>query len=257
MPTAHSSNPTNSASSLARRLAWPGTISLVLAGIAACGGSSSGDPNFNDARAGSGGALGIAGWKGTTGAIAGHTSGTAGSSSGNATGGKSGTVVEPPPGGDSGDGPEEGGAGGDSGKPGDPKPGDPKPGDPKPGDPKPGDPKPGDPKPGDPKPPLGMAGAGGLDEACPLEAPADKAACTEDMLKCDYPDISCNCAGPEDDRKWKCKLPPKPMDTCPPMPPKDAAACKTQDPPAAPCHYEDPVTDCACTEDKWVCAKAP
>ncbi|HEX2673389.1 MAG TPA: hypothetical protein VHM25_21050 [Polyangiaceae bacterium] len=46
------------------------------------------------------------------------------------------------------------------------------------------------------------------------------------------------------------------MDACPPMPPKDAAASKTQDPPAA-CHHEDPVTDRSCSEDKWTCTKAP
>ena len=240
MPTAHSTNRTNSSSSLARRLAWPGTISLVLVAIAACGGSSSGDNDFNEAHAGSGSA-----GKSSTGTTAGHNSGTSGSSSvgnasgsssaGNATGGKHG-VSEPPAGGDSSSGPDDGGAGGEPGMP----------------------PKPGDPKPGDPKPPLGMAGAAGLDEDCPLEPPADKAACTEDKLKCDYPDISCNCAGPEDDRNWKCKQPPKPMDMeCPPMPPVDASACKTQAPPAAPCHYADPVTDCACTADKWTCATAP
>lgn len=245
MPTAHPSNHTKTSSLLARRLAWPGTISLVLAAIAACGGSASDDGNFNDAHAGSGsgGAFGTAG-KGTTGTTAGHNSGTSGGASGNATAGKQGTS-EPTAGADSSSGPDDGGAGGEPGMPG------------KPGDPKPGDPKPGDPKPGDPKPPLGMAGAAGLDEDCPLEPPTDKAACTEEMLKCAYTDISCDCAGPEDDRKWKCKQPPKPMSMCPPMPPMDASACKTQDPPAAPCHYEDPVTDCACTEEKWLCAAAP
>src|SRR3954469_24381209 len=106
MRTPHVSSPTNVPPSLARRLAWPGTVSLVLAAIAACGGSSSGDGD-NGPSAGTGGAFHFAGASSTT---AGHNSGTSGSSSGNTTGGKPGSGGAPGKGGDSsGPSPGEGG----------------------------------------------------------------------------------------------------------------------------------------------------
>ena len=128
-------------------------------------------------------------------------------------------------------GPEDGGddAGGAPGKP--PKP----------------------PKP--PEPPLGMGGEGGAASAeCPLQAPSHAAACTT-AVKCDYQGLTCDCGGPEADRRWKCKEPPKPMTMCPPMAPKEASACVTKDvePPPPPCSYEEPAVECKCTADKWAC----
>jgi hypothetical protein len=228
----------NTPSSLIRRLAWPATVSIVLAAITACGGSSTGDLDHGPS-AGAGGTFHFGGASSTA---AGRNSGTSGSPAENTSGGKPGFAGGSAIAGDSSSGPDEPGNGA-AGEPGDPKPGDPKPGDPKPGDP--------------PKPPLGVAGAGGEDADCPLQPPADKAACIDDMLKCDYPDIACKCGGPEDDRKWTCKAPPNLMKQCPPMPPVAASVCKTADPPLAPCHYEEPTIDCTCAANKWVCAVAP
>jgi hypothetical protein len=110
-----------------------------------------------------------------------------------------------------------------------------------------------------PKPPEGMGGMGGAgedDAACPMARPMDKSDCT-DALECDYPQLVCRCEGPEAGRTWRCTQPPKPMNQCPPMPPKDAAACKTAEPPSPPCHYDEAGLDCACAADKWKCTEAP
>src|SRR6478752_3598665 len=232
-----STQPTNTPPSLARRLAWPGTVSVVLAAIAACGGSSTGNADFSGSSAGAGGALGIAGSFTTT---AGRSSGASGSASGGANGGNLASGGERAVGGRASADADEGGkdAGGESGMPGGPG--------------MPG--MPHDP----PMPPGGIGGAAGENsEDCPLEPPTDKAACAEEMLRCEYPDLNCNCEGPkEEERKWKCRQPPKPMEMCPPLAPEDATDCKTAEPPAPPCHYEEAAVDCACTDDKWSCAEA-
>lgn len=218
----------NAISKLARQLVWPTAISCALAAFAACGGSSEDDADFDSPTGGTGGSLGVSG--STSGTTGGQSTGTSGS----ATGGKQ-TGGQASVGGDSGQDPEQGGAGpgpGAGGAPG---------------------------MPGEPMhPPDGMAGAGGADAACPAEQPKDKAECTT-VLKCEYAELDCNCDGPEKDRRWHCKAPPEPMDTCPPMAPKAGAACvSVEDGPAAPpCHYQEPAVDCTCTADKWVCTEAP
>lgn len=222
MVASHSKRLRKASPSLVRRLAWPGTISVVLAAIAACGGSSEGSNDWGDPSAGSGGALGISG---STGVAGGNHTGTAGSTStsasGSTTGGKQSSGGQPSQHGGSNPTPEQGGndAGGGAGKP--------------------------------PRPPMphDMGGADGVGADCPTIPPTDKAECT-DLLKCKYPELNCNCEGPEDDRAWKCKA-PKPM--CPAMPPKDADACKTTEPPAPPCHYEKPAVNCACVANAWAC----
>lgn len=225
MTAPRSSTLIGTARSLTRRFIWPGTISLVLAAHAACGGSSTGDTDSPTASGGSAGALGHSGSTSTT---AGHNTGTSGSSSsssGNSSGGKQATGGQAAAAGDATMGPDEGGAdaGGQPGKP--------------------------------PKPPHEMGGAGDDDASCPTAAPTDKAECTA-KAKCNYPELVCNCDGPEDDRTWKCKQPPKPPENmCPPMAPKDAAACKTADLPAPACHYTEPAVECQCIDDKWVCSE--
>jgi hypothetical protein len=110
-----------------------------------------------------------------------------------------------------------------------------------------------------PKPPGGMAGAGGAGDEhvdCPAAAPSDATACST-LLACDYPELTCKCEGPEADRRWRCKKPPKPMTPCPPMPPQDAAACVAKEPPAPACHYEEPAVDCTCADAVWTCVAAP
>lgn len=220
----------NAISKLARQLAWPTAISCALAAFAACGGSSEGDTDFDNPTGGTGGKGGSVGVSGSTGTKGGQGNGTSGST----TGGKQTGGGETSVGGDPGQGPEDGGDGpgpgpGEGGAPGVP----------------------------DPMHPPGMAGAGGADADCPAEPPKDKAACTT-VLKCKFAETECNCDGPEKDRRWHCKEPPKPMDECPPMAPKDGAACETAEPPAPPCHYDEPaVVDCNCAADKWACTEAP
>ena len=218
-----------SSPSLIRRLAWPGAVTIALAALAACGGSSAGfDDGNGNPSAGAGGSASVAGTGGTQGGTTPGTSGSANGGKQTAGGGDTGEAMGGAP---EMPGPEEGGAdaGGAPGKPNEP-----------------------------PDPPGGMAGAGGLDPNCPLEPPTGMDECT-DLLKCNYPGLECRCEGPEVDRSWKCKEPPKPMTMCPPMAPEEDAPCKTKDeePAPPPCHYEEPAVDCTCAADKWACVEAP
>lgn len=222
--------PKNPHRSLVRRLAWPGTISLALAVFAACGGSSTDDPD-SSSSGGKGGSLGVSGSTtggkqstGTSGSSTGGKQSTGGSQQAQGGGGPAGasnggTGPRGPggPGAGAGAGPDEGGA---PGKP--------------------------------PKPPEGMGGAdAGID--CPAVAPADKSKCTE-VGKCDFAELECRCDGPEADRTWKCKEPPKPMNTCPATAPVVDSACVTPEGAAPPpCHYEEPALDCKCKSNKWAC----
>jgi hypothetical protein len=202
--------------SLIRHLAGPAAVTVALAALAACGGSSAG-VNDGIPSAGAGGSASTAG---TTAGQGGATSGSAGS----ANGGKQTVGGGATMGGNAGTGQQDGGrdAGGAPGEPRDP--------------------------------PGGMAGAGGTEADCPLQPPSNSGDCT-DLLKCKYPGLECRCEGPEADRNWKCKEPPKPMSMCPLVAPAEDAPCKTkaEEPAPPPCHYEEPAVDCQCTADKWAC----
>lgn len=226
---------TRTVSTLARRLAWPGTLSIGVMTFVACGGSSGDDSSP------SGGSDGTQGLAGSSNGTTNPSAGVSGSSGGNqAIGGKSSTGGQA---GLAGGGSGGMATGGDSAKPGDPK------------GPKGG--MAGAAGGGGTTGGGGTAGTGGANAACPALAPVDKAVCTTEA-KCEYPDLTCNCAGMEQARTWHCKA-PKSTSTCPAMPPKDGSACtlKAGDPAPAPCHYEMTAVDCSCTASQWACVAAP